>query len=84
MNTPRTVQTDTPSLREIREWASQVLVLLDTATGIANTGAIALEDDDPDIRGCFRGIAHLLRAATTQVSMIEESLHELPREESCP
>jgi hypothetical protein len=73
-----------PSVPELKALAFDALVLVDTAIGIAHTSAQALDDDDTDTKGCFRGIAHLLRDVSHHLSLLEQYLSELPAEEDRP
>ncbi len=56
---PPTLPEGFPDLPELKEMAYKALQLIDTAMGIANTGAEAVSDEYSGTRVCFQGIAHL-------------------------
>jgi hypothetical protein len=79
---PPTLPEGFPDLPELKEMTYKALQLIDTAMGIANTGAEALSEEYSDTGACFRGIAHLLDEAAGHVSVLEQFVRdELPAQE---
>lgn len=71
-----------PEVPELKGMAYKALQLIDTAMGIANTGAEAVSDEYSGTRVCFRGIAHLLDEVVDHVSVLEQFVRdELPAQE---
>ncbi len=81
-HTPPTLPQGFPALPELKGMAYKALQRIDTAMGIANTGAEAVSEAYSDTRACFRGIAHLLDEVVGHVSVLEPFVRdELPAQE---